>query len=329
MISSFSFLGFGFATNLTEFYILSATSQIGCVLFSGLGIAYLIGTWFPKKGRGKALGIAFSGGSIGNVFLQPMVTNILSSRGESLTYIIFGIVSLISSLIIVLLFVRTPKEGELAQEDFVEEQNKKTTTKAFEGLGAKATRKNKFFWFFSLGYAFVGIAIAACSTQYASYFKMSLHLSPSLIGILGSVFAFFCLFGNLGGGALFDKIGSLKTMTIAFILQSVAILGMLFAKITPEFSFIFSICYGLCVFSYMSGPAFITTDLFGRKESSVNLGTVSLLFAIGFATGSTIFGVFVQKLGFEVAWISMLVFLSIGYLLLLTSIKKVKKSQLI
>lgn len=330
ILSSLSFLGFGLATNLAEFYVLSAISQVGCVLFSGLGIAFLIGSWFPKQGRGKALGIAFSGGSIGNVFLQPIVSSLLGSKGEAKTYIIFGILSLIVSLIVILLFVRIPKPGELDSElnqSNTEKTENKQEYSGFEGLGAAATRKNKFFWLFALGYAFIGIAIAACSTQYASYFKMRLHLDPALIGILGSVFALFCLIGNVGGGALFDKLGSFKAMTIACILQAVAIIGMLLAGISPNFSFLFSICYGLCVFSYMSGPAFITTDIFGRKESSVNLGTVSLLFAIGFAVGSTIFGGFAQMLGFKVAWIAMIVFLIIGYGLLLTSIKRIKSNN--
>ena len=41
--------------------------------------------------------------------------------------------------------------------------------------------------------------------------------------------------------------------------------------------------YALNVYSYMSAPAFMATDVFGKKESSVILGTISLLFALGFA----------------------------------------------
>ena len=37
-------------------------------------------------------------------------------------------------------------------------------------------------------------------------------MSATLVGTLGSVFALFCLIGNVTGGALFDKIGTLKTM---------------------------------------------------------------------------------------------------------------------
>lgn len=326
-LSSFGFLLFGFARNLPEFYALSGIMQIGCVLFSGLGVPYVINNWFPKKGRGEALGIAFSGGSIGNVFLQPMVSNMLSSKGASFAYITFGILSIIVSLVIILLFIRLPKQGEIAENNSsAQEDNAKSVkgSATFEGLGAAKTRKNKYFWIFGVGYAFIGVAIAACSTQYASYFRMSLHLDAKLIGILGSVFALFCLIGNVGGGTLFDKLGSFKTMLIGCILQAVAIIGMLLADGLHEFAFIFSICYGLCVFTYMSGPAFMATDIFGKKDSSVNLGVISLCFAVGFALGSTIFGEFAQVIGFKVAWIAMLVFLGVGYFLLLSSIKLFK-----
>ncbi|MGL4990267.1 MAG: conjugated bile salt MFS transporter [Sarcina sp.] len=328
ILSSLGFLGMGFATNLPEFYILSAVTQVGCVLFSGLGIPFLIGSWFPTKGRGQALGIAFAGGSIGNVFLQPLVSSMLGVHGEAFSYITFGIVSIVFSLIFVLLFVRIPKKDEIVtvkSEDVAD--TKKNNHTIYEGPGAAKTRKNKYFWLLALGYAFIGVAISACSTQYASYFRMQLHLNAHLIGILGSVFALFCLIGNVGGGALFDRIGSFKAMILSFIFQGIAIIGMLLAGESHGFSFIFSIFYGLCVFSYMSGPAFLATDIFGRKESSVNLGTMSLLFAVGFALGSVIFGAFAQSIGFKMAWIAMIIFLVVGYGLLLTSIKVMKHRQ--
>lgn len=329
VLSSFGFLAFGFAKNLPEFYALSAITQIGCVLFSGLGVPYVINNWFPKKGRGAALGIAFAGGSIGNVFLQPIVSSMLSSKGPSFAYITFGLVSIVVSLVIILLFIRLPKQGEIEDDSSAQEENTKVAkaNSKFEGLGSAETRKNKYFWTFGIGYALIAIAIAACSTQYASYFRMSLHLDSELIGLLGSVFALFCLIGNVGGGTLFDRLGSFKTMLIGCILQALSIIGMLLAEGIHQFAFVFSICYGLCVFSYMSGPAFMATDIFGRKDSSVNLGVISLCFAVGFALGSTIFGEFAQLVGFRLAWLAMLVFLGVGYFLLLSSIKLFKNEM--
>ena len=322
-LSAVGFMGFGFSHNLAQFYALAAMQKVGCLLFSGIGVPYLINSWFPKEGRGKALGIAFSGGSIGNVFLQQITSQMLASRGATYSYIFFGVLALVCSLPIVMIFVRLPKVGEV--EVVEENEAEEVQTSGFDGLGAKATKKNKYFWLFSIGYAIIAVSISALSTQYATYFTGELGLSATLVGTLGSVFAAFCLIGNVSGGALFDKIGTLKTMTISMLLQGVAIVALIFCAKVPALAFLFSIAYGLNVYSYMSAPAFMATDVFGKKESSKIFGTISLLFALGYAFGSTLVGMIVDKVGFGAAWIVMLGCVVVGYTLLLGSIKKVKE----
>ncbi len=322
-LSAVGFIGFGFSHNLAQFYVLAAMQKVGCLLFSGIGVPYLINSWFPKEGRGKALGIAFSGGSIGNVFLQQITSQMLASRGVTYSYIFFGVLALVCSLPIVMIFVRLPKAGEV--EVVEENEAEEVQTSGFEGLGAKATKQNKYFWLFSIGYAIIAVSISALSTQYATYFTGELGLSATLVGTLGSVFAAFCLIGNVSGGALFDKIGTLKTMTISMLLQGVAIVALIFCAKVPALAFLFSIAYGLNVYSYMSAPAFMATDVFGKKESSKIFGTISLLFALGYAFGSTLVGMIVDKVGFGAAWIVMLGCVVVGYTLLLGSIKKVKE----
>lgn len=322
-LSAVGFIGFGFSHNLAQFYALAAMQKVGCLLFSGIGVPYLINNWFPKEGRGKALGIAFSGGSIGNVFLQQITSQMLASRGATYSYIFFGVLALACSLPIVMIFVRLPKAGEV--EVVEENEAEEVQTSGFEGLGAKVTKQNKYFWLFSIGYAIIAVSISALSTQYATYFTGELGLSATLVGTLGSVFAAFCLIGNVSGGALFDKIGTLKTMTISMLLQGVAIVALIFCAKVPALAFLFSIAYGLNVYSYMSAPAFMATDVFGKKESSKIFGTISLLFALGYAFGSTLVGMIVDKVGFGAAWIVMLGCVVVGYALLLGSIKKVKE----
>ena len=322
-LSAVGFIGFGFSHNLAQFYVLAAMQKVGCLLFSGIGVPYLINSWFPKEGRGKALGIAFSGGSIGNVFLQQITSQMLAARGATYSYIFFGVLALVCSLPIVMIFVRLPKVGEV--EVVEENEAEEVQTSGFDGLGAKATKQNKYFWLFSIGYAIIAVSISALSTQYATYFTGELGLSATLVGTLGSVFAAFCLIGNVSGGALFDKIGTLKTMTISMLLQGVAIVALIFCAKVPALAFLFSIAYGLNVYSYMSAPAFMATDVFGKKESSKIFGTISLLFALGYAFGSTLVGMIVDKVGFGTAWIVMLGCVVVGYTLLLGSIKKVKE----
>ena len=221
------FMGFSFARKLYQFDILSAVSQVGCIMFSGLGVPFIISHWFPNNGKGKALGIAFSGGSIGNVFLQPITSHLLAASGPSTSYIIFGLLSLIVGIPLVIFFIRLPRDQEVINPSNTSNAQENTTIKGYEGAGAEAVRKNIYFWLFSIGYSIIAIPIADLSTQYATYFKSALNLQPSLIGILGSTFALFCLLGNVVGGTLFDKLGSLKTMAISAILIIIAIVSLL------------------------------------------------------------------------------------------------------
>lgn len=323
-LSSLGFLAFGFATSLPQFYFFSAILQIGCGIFSGLGVPYVINHWFPKEGRGKALGIAFAGGSIGNVFLQKITSNMLASKGVTYSYIVFGLVALICSLPVILLFIRLPKEGEVEK---ITTDVKEIDESKLEGLSVAEVKKNSLFWIFGVAFAIISIAISALSTQYATYFTRELKMSAALVGTLGSTFALFSLFGNVFGGALFDKIGSLKTMSISFVLQAIAIIALLMAKNTHGFAFIFSIAYGLNVFSYMSAPAFMASDVFGKRDSSVKLGIIKVFFACGFAFGSTLFGVVTDNFGFSAGWIMLLVCTATGYTLLLITIRKVKNKN--
>ncbi|MDB8789182.1 MULTISPECIES: hypothetical protein [unclassified Romboutsia] len=52
-------------------------------------------------------------------------------------------------------------------------------------------------------------------------------MSSILVGTLGSVFTLLCLIGSVTGGALFDKIGTLKTMSISLVLSIVAVIGLM------------------------------------------------------------------------------------------------------
>lgn len=81
-----------------------------------------------------------------------------------------------------MIFVRLPKVGEV--EVVEENEAEEVQTSGFDGLGAKETKQNKYFWLFSIGYAIIAVSISALSTQYATYFTGELGLSATLVGTL-------------------------------------------------------------------------------------------------------------------------------------------------
>ena len=318
-----------FVNSLGMYFLANAIIQIGCVIYSGLGVPYLIGTWFDEKTKAQALGIAFAGGSIGNFFLQPIFAHLLHKYavnnvdGLHHVYFIAAVAALIVGVIVLLTLIRdhhgkVSKTAQSNEKQVVEQEQLK-------GIGAAAVRKLPAFWILALGMFFIGLNISAQSSQYANYFD-AMHVPASIVGTVGSTFAIACLIGNVSGGVLFAKLGVFHASLIAFLLQALSCITMIIFGFThtPFLGYIWAALYGLTVFIYMSGPAIIIQDLFGMKESSESLGLFSIFFAVGFAAGNVIFGAVVDNMGYLPAWIMTLVFIVIGFGILTMMIKKIE-----
>ena len=320
ILSGGGFLAFSMCKELWQFYIVAAVVQIGTAVISSIGVPLLINRWFDEASKGKAMGIAFAGSGLGNIFLQQLVASSLATNGASKSYILFGALSLIVGIPVSLFFLRMPKN-----EDEVVKSNKKSesniTSSSNFGYTFKEASKLKYFWLFGFGLFFLGMYVSALAVQYPAYLKLHLGLDPFIVGTVGSIFALFCLGGNLFGGAIFDKLGITKGLIVAFMLALVSCLALMFSSHIPYLAFLFATLKGLSVFAYMIGPSLLTGSFFGQKDFGTILGIVQIFFAAGFAAGSSVFGLLVDSFGYTVAWSCVLVFIVICYLtLIITSI---------
>ena len=313
------FMAFSIADKLWQFYAIAAVVQVGSSIVSGIGVPLILNAWFDEASKGKAMGLAYAGGSIGNIFLQQLVVGTISSKGYAHSYFTFGLVALIAIIPIALFLIRMPKnEGEIVRGK-VEQKEEKTTNTTDISYTLKEAQKNKFFWIMGLGLFFVGIYVSAYAVQYAAYFQGELKLDSSEIATTGSLFALASLFGNLVGGILFDKLGILKTLIIGAIAVLASGVALLMAGNSPLFAHLHSVLKGLAMFVYMMGPAYMVGSFFGNKEYGSILGLINLNFALGFCIGSAIFGVFVAKLGYTTTWIGVLICVAIAFASLIIS----------
>ena len=322
------FMLFSYCNTLPMFYGVAAIVQVGAAIISGIGVPILINAWFDGKTRGKALGLAFAGGSIGNIFLQQLVIRSIVANGTSRTYFVFGLVSLVVALVIALFLVKMPKDSSEVvganNNSSEKEVNKEETDISYT---LKEAQKNKYFWMMGMGLFFVGIYVSAYSVQYAAYFQGELGLSASVIATTGSLFALASLFGNLVGGILFDKLGILKTLSIAAIAVIGSGVALLMAGSSPLFAHAHSVLKGIATFIYMMGPAYMVGSFFGNKEYGQILGLVNLNFAIGFCSGSALFGVFAENFGYNATWIGVLVCVALAFTLLITAATGMTKAN--
>ena len=311
ILSGGGFLAFSMCQELWQFYIVAGIVQVGTSI-----IPLLINSWFDDTTKGKALGLAFAGSGLGNIFLQQMTAYSLVNFGSSKSYLMFGALSLIVGIPVSLLFLRMPKNNsEIVKGNKKEngkEESQNTTTVEW-GYTFKEAKNLKFFWILALGLFFLGMYVSALAVQYPAYLKVHLAIDPKFVGNVGSVFALFSLGGNLFGGALFDKLGVTKGLIIAFILAGVSCLALMFAGQMKILAIVFAALKGLSVFAYMMGPSLLVGAFFGNKEFGAILGVVQIFFAVGFAAGSSVFGLLVDNMGYGVAWWVVFAFIIVCY----------------
>ena len=321
ILSGGGFLAFSMCQELWQFYLVAGLVQVGTAAISSIGVPLLINGWFDELSKGKALGLAFAGGSIGNIFLQQITASLLATKGAAHSYFVFGALSLAVGIPVTLLFLRMPKNDSEIVRGVKKEANEETqdSTTVDWGYTFKEAKNLKFFWILALGLFFLGMYVSALAVQYPAYLKMHLKIDPKVVGNVGSVFALCSLGGNLFGGILFDKLGVTKGLVIAAILAGISCLSLMFAGQMEILAIVFAALKGLSVFAYMMGPSLLVGAFFGKKEFGAILGIVQIFFAVGFAAGSSVFAALVDNMGYMVAWWSVFAFIIVCYSALIIS----------
>lgn len=319
--------------NIFAYYALSILVQIGSAIISAIGVPTLINSWFVEN-KGIAMGLAFSGGGLGNMVLQQFAGKWLSNPaiGYKGAYLRFGLLAIIVALPIALFIMRLPKSKAELELNKPKKAKNKSNENSNWGYTFAEVSKIKYFWIFAISFIFVGLYVGGMALQFIPYLQTLEQKEIFTLGsaLVASLFGLISVFGNLCGGVLFDKLGITKSLVLAGLLVITGGLSLIFVGQINMLGFIFAICLGISMYSYIIGPSYMTGALFGNKEFGTILGIVQIFFAAGFGAGSTLFGVIVDKSGFTAGWISTIVYAVIAYSGLLystTSIIKMNKEQ--
>lgn len=326
-------LGGGFAAfslagdNIFIYYALSILVQIGSAIISAIGVPTLINGWFVEN-KGLAMGLAFAGGGLGNMFLQLLAGKWLPTIGYKATYLRFGIIAIVVALPIALFILRLPKsQDELAANVSKKKKDSVDTGSTKWGYSFAEVTKMKHFWIFAASFLFVGLYVGGMVLQFIPYLQTLESQGIFLLGsaTVAAAFGFFSMFGNLFGGVLFDKLGITKSLLLAAILVMASGLSLIFIPKANILGYVFAICIGIAMYAYIIGPSYLTGALFGNREFGTILGIVQIFFAAGFGIGTTLFGVVVDIAGFNAGWISTIIYTLIAYAGLLTSTSAIIK----
>ena len=187
---------YNLAASVALLWVPTIIIQIGVMVFSGLGVNYLISLWWPAEKRGTALGFAFTGGSLGNMWMQPLCArlagifgnktldgkeiaagdpgyiyhpeeNVYTSQGDGqqwATYIILGCAALVISSIVALVICRKPiPQVDILNAKAQDEKQQKqvaaqTASNQITDVNLLQTKGYAPYWILAIGLTFVLMA---------------------------------------------------------------------------------------------------------------------------------------------------------------------------
>ncbi len=282
--------GMGFAPNIPVLYVLYTLAGAGIGIIYGIAIA-TANRWWPDR-RGMASGFTAAGYGLGVLPFLPLITVLIHNPdlGVRFALKVTGVI-MAGFIILIAFFVRfpggaKPKKPEPTEKDF-------PTTEMLR------TKHFILCWisFFSVNFGFLFLVANSAP------FGRSMGIEPGMIAICVMMQNLFNGGCRPFWGAVSDKLGRYKTLSIMFGVNAIAM--FLFAHVSmmgvPFFILMLSVAFFTAGGSYALFPA-INQDLFGTAYSAANYGFFWSAKAVASIFGGGIGAAVATALGWSVAF---------------------------
>ncbi len=316
IIYAVSVLGLSFMReNVLELYF-----WWGLVLAIGTAFSYPVlisysQEIFPEK-TGFAGGIMTAGYGIGSVIWAPLTNSIYQSSGNIGTaFRILGIVFLIGITALSFLLYEAPADFRtrmLSHTAQTAKQSAGQKTRSLYDIPKKEMLQKPEFYalmlMLILGMACGGMLV----TQGSPLVVERCGLTTAMAAVIVSAMSIFNMSGRIVWGAVSDRLGKVKTMTLLHLLMGLSVAGLMIFSTTPLFLaslFLALLAYG--GMACMIAPA--TAELFGSTHISENYTVTFCSFGLSSLVGPTVISSIRQSSGsYSPAFLIAIVFSAVG-----------------
>ncbi|MBR5580661.1 MAG: OFA family MFS transporter [Treponema sp.] len=256
---------------------------LGFGVFGGIGVGFIYGTpiatcvkWFPDK-KGLISGLAVGGFGLGSIVFAPICTSVIASLGPNTTFLIQGAITLVGMIIAAPLMKAAP-------DGFKPEGWNPPVATAASGASHDYTSaemlKTKQYWFLLIMYLFANMSGLMVIGHASPIAQAVAGLTAAQAGAIVSVLSIANTAGRFMSGALCDKLGAKRVVTIIYIVNAVLLVALQFLT---NFATIalgiggLAVCFGAMMGAYPS----LVVDYFGVKYSGPNYARIFLAYGIG------------------------------------------------
>ncbi|HFG1789004.1 TPA: OFA family MFS transporter [Vibrio cholerae] len=271
--------------------VLMLNLTFGVMTGAGIGFGYACLSpsamkWFHPSKKGMVNGLIAAGFGLAAIYLAPLTSALITHLGIQTSFMILG-AGVLAIAVPLACTINNPPAGYVPAEPKLKAGQEAKVAAKVANLSWKAMLKTPQFYALWLMYALaasVGLMIIGNITNIAS---VQANLPNAVY--LASILAIFNSGGRVAAGILSDKIGGVRTLLLAFLLQGGNM--VLFATFDSEFTLIIgtaiaAVGYGTLLAVFPS----ITAEFYGLKNYGTNYGVLYTSWGIGGAIGAAVVG---------------------------------------
>lgn len=252
-------------TSLLEFYlVMGAVVSLGATALGGLPSNAAVARWFVRR-RGRALGIATAGISMGGVIFVPLTEWLIARRGWRGAFAWLGAIVLVAAVPPVALLMRRAPETMGLRPDGEAQSAAPDATLGAEierSWTAEQALRSRNFWLITAAFSLTGAGLSAILLHQIAFLRDRGLSGGAAAWVLGAT-ALMGVIGKLGFGSLLDRYGQRAIILLCFGLQAVGVL-LLLAPTTPALLTVFVVVYGFAMGGNATLWATVVAAAFGR-----------------------------------------------------------------
>jgi len=304
-LSGVTLLCVQFADTIATFYMFGFLLGISAITTT-ITCKVLLSLWF-KTHLGRAVGIAFAGGSIGGVAVPIIGALLLESIGWRMTAAMFGIIILALVLPLVAFVIReNPDELNPSLPVSKEASGKEPT---HTGPELSDILKTKTFWLILFAHFLVGGADYAVLEHTALFIEKDANLSKTMAASALSIVMLASIFGKIGFGWLYDRI-SMRGIAVCWwsLALGIALALPVSGVITMT---AFAVFRGVSHGGIMIDAPLLALHNFGTRSLAKLVCYISVANMLGASLGTTLIGYARDATGSYAVPFTILIFLTV------------------
>lgn len=272
-------------SGIHSLYALYALFAFGSGGISLIPVGVLLSNWFVEK-RGRAIGIAYTGGGFGMLFLTPAAGVLVSAVGWRDSYVVAGLLALVV-VVPIAFWLKDHPLRDVKGKTGTPRPGNKTTMPAEGGLSLCGALATPAFWLLALTCVLTQMALAAVylhQVPLLTDYGLTVELASVAAGVTGGM----GILGRVGFGLLAERRSTLE-LYIACYLMYAAGIALLWAtaSLGTLSVVLFAVIFGAGAGgSWALGPLLVG-ELFGVRALGEIFGFLGLAATVGGALGGT------------------------------------------